>query len=313
MQRRNFLIGAGLVSGLAALGWRVAPAGAAGLVAARRYSVGDAHVTALSDGFINIGPESLFGVTPEEFAMLLENAYMDQDVHPSAVNAFLVEIDDRRILVDVGTGSAFGPTLGKLPDVMTALNIDPASIDTVFFTHLHPDHIGGVVTETGNPFTNAVLRVSQADVDFFTSDEIKAQAPDAFKPFFDMAAGALGSFGERVQSFDGVVDVAPGLTTMPLPGHTIGHTGLLLENGDDALLIAGDILHVPAVQLPRPDVTIGFDTDQDMARETRLRTMDMAATDQLMIAGAHIALPGIGYLERAEEGYRFIPARHEYS
>lgn len=73
-----------------------------------------------------------------------------------------------------------------------------------------------------------------------------------------------------------------------------------------------DIFHVPAVQLSMPKVTIGFDTDQDLARQTRLKTLDMIASDRMMMGGSHIALPGLGYLDAAGEGYRWTPARHQY-
>lgn len=313
MDRRVFLAGTGIASGLAALGWNVAPLGAEGLVAARRYQVGSATVHVLSDGFISIGPEMLSGVTPEEFATLLDNAHIATDAHPSAVNAFLVEIGDRKILVDAGTGEIFGPTLGKLPSVMNALGFDPAAIDTVVFTHLHGDHIGGTVSPAGNPYLNATLRVASADIDFWTSEEIQAQAPDAFKAAFDLARSALDGFGERIEPFGAEeTAIAPGLSTMALPGHTVGHTGLMLESDGDVLLIAADIVHVPAVQLAMPAVTIGFDTDQDLARETRVKTMDMVAADRIMMGGSHISLPGLGYLETAGDGYRWTAARHQY-
>ena len=313
MKRREFLLGTGTISALASLGWAVAPAGAQGLVAARRYRVGAAIVHVLSDGFIPIGPDMLNGVTPEEFSALLEKAHILPDAHPSAVNAFLIEIGDRKILIDAGTGEIFGPTLGKLPSVMSALGIDPASIDTVVFTHLHGDHIGGTVSPAGNPYVNASLRVASADIDFWTSEEIQAQAPDAFKSAFDLARAAIAGFGDRVEPFGSAeTAIAPGLKTMPLPGHTVGHTGLMLESDGEVLLIAADILHVPAVQLAMPSVTIGFDTDQDMARQTRVKTMDMIATDRVMMGGSHIALPGVGYLEADGEGYRWTPARHQY-
>ena len=313
MQRREFVFGAGMASALATMGWSVAPAGAKGLVAARRYSVGSATVHVLSDGFFPLAPEMLNGVTPDEFASLLEQAHIAGDMHPTAVNAFLIETGDRTILVDTGTASLFGPTLGQLPSVMEALGVDPASIDTVVFTHMHGDHIGGTVVESGNPFSNATLHVASADVDFWTSEDIQAQAPDDFKSFFDLARASLATFGERVETFGtGEEPLAPGLTTIPLPGHTVGHTGLMLESDGDALMIVADLIHAPAVQLAMPGVTIGFDTDQDMARETRLKTMDMAATDGMLVAGSHIALPGIGYLETSGEGYRWTPARHQY-
>ncbi|MEL6205535.1 MAG: MBL fold metallo-hydrolase [Pseudomonadota bacterium] len=313
LHRRAFLAGTGMATALSALGWSVGQLRAEGLVAARRYKVGSATVHVLSDGHLALGPEMLFGVTPEEFATLLEQAHLAPDAHPTAVNAFLIEIGDRRILVDAGTGELFGPTLGKLPDVMSALGIDPASIDTVVFTHLHGDHIGGTVSPSGNLFVNAGLRVASADIDFWTSEEMQAQAPDAFKPAFDLARGALAGFGDRIETFGATeTDIAPGLTTMPLPGHTVGHTGLLLERDGSSLLIAADIMHVPAVQLAMPSVTIGFDTDQDMARATRMRVMDMVSTDGLLMGGSHIALPGLGYVEARGEGYRWTPARHQY-
>ncbi len=313
MERREFLAATGMTSALAALGWSVAPLGAEGLVAARRYQIGAATVHVLSDGFIPVGPEMLNGVTPDEFATLLQAAHLAPESHRSAVNAFLIDIGDRRILVDAGTGEIFGPTLGQLPSVMQALGIDPASIDTLVFTHLHGDHIGGTVSPAGNPFANAALHVASADVDFWTSEEIQAQAPEAFQSAFDLARAALGGFGERVETFDAVATtIAPGLTTVPLPGHTVGHTGLMLESDGALLLIAADLLHVPAVQLPMPGVTIGFDTDQDMARATRLQTMDMVAADGIMMGGSHIALPGLGHLETSGEGYRWTPARHQY-
>ena len=313
MKRREFLALTGMTSALAALGWSVAPLGAEGLVAARRYRVGSATVHVLSDGFISIGADMLNGVTPEEFASLLEGAHISSEAHPSAVNAFLVEIGERKILIDAGTGEIFGPTLGKLPSVMSALGIDPAMIDTVVFTHLHGDHIGGTVSPAGNLFVNAALRVASADIDFWTSEQMQAQAPDAFKSAFDLARSAIGGFGDRVETFGSTeTTIAPGLTTMPLPGHTVGHTGLMLESDGDALLIAADIVHVPAVQFAMPAVTIGFDTDQEMARGTRMKTLEMVSTDRLMMGGSHIALPGLGYLESDGSGYRWVPARHQY-
>jgi len=118
------------------------------------------------------------------------------------------------------------------------LEIDPAGIDTVVFTHLHGDHIVVTVSSGGNPFTNATLRVAQADIDFWTSEEIQPQAPDAFKSAFDLPRTALVEFGERVEALEGEARIVPGLTTAPLPGHAVGHSGLRLESGGAQLLIA---------------------------------------------------------------------------
>lgn len=312
MDRRTFVKTAA-ASLAATTGLKVAQVGAQSLSGAQSFTVGSAKVTALSDGFLSIDANAMIGITPEEFAEQLAKAFLPGPAHPTGVNAYLVETGDRRVLIDVGTGTAFGPTLGQLSASMQAHGIDPASVDTVVATHLHPDHIGGVVGEAGNPFTAARLVVHPADIDFWGSDEIKAMAPAEFQPFFDMARGAVASFGERVETLEDGAEIAPGLTLTHLPGHTMGHSGVRVDSDGAQLMIFGDIVHVPPVQFAMPDVTIGFDTDQDMARETRLRTLDMLATDQMMVAGAHIGFPGMGHLVRHGQGYHFVPARWQYS
>ena len=141
---------------------------------------------------------------------------------------------------------------------------------------------------------------------------MKGQAPEEVRQFFDLAMAAVGAFGDRVEGFEGEASLGAGMTAMPLPGHTPGHSGVMLESDGDALLMWGDIVHVPPVQFARPDVTIGFDVDQDTARATRMKVLDMAATDRLRVAGMHISFPGIGYVEKAGDGYRFVPSSYQY-
>ncbi|MDJ0827945.1 MAG: MBL fold metallo-hydrolase [Rhodobacter sp.] len=316
MKRRDFMTTAALAGIGVAAGVRVAPVlaqdGTMGVAAAQRFSIGEAVVTAFSDGFLPIGADALIGVTAEEFRTLLQAAYIDAEAHPTGVNAYLVETGDSTVLVDAGTGAVFGPGLGHLAANMAALGVDPGAIDTLVATHLHPDHIGGVVTEAGNPFANATLKVSDTDLGFWTSEDVKAQAPEEVRQFFDLAMAAVAAFGDRVEGFTGAAALGPGLSAMPLPGHTPGHSGVMLESGGDALLIWGDIVHVPPVQFARPEVTIGFDVDQDMARATRAKVLDMAATDRLRVAGMHIGFPGLGHLEKAGSGYRFVPSLWQY-
>ena len=317
MHRRSFLATSAFAALGAATGLRFAPVlaqdgSARGIATAQSFNIGAAKVTALSDGFLPITPDALIGVTPEEFAALLEAAHLPGDAHPTGVNAYLVEVGDAKVLIDTGTGSAMGPGLGQLAGNMAALGIDPAGIETVVATHLHPDHVGGVLVDGGNPFTAAGLKVHSADLDFWTGGEVRKQAPAEAQGFFDMAEGAVAAFGERVETFGDGADLGHGMTAMHLPGHTVGHSGVMLESEGDALLIWGDILHVPPVQLAMPQVTIGFDTDQPLAAETRGKLLDQVATDGTRIAGMHIGFPGIGWIEKRAEGYGFTPAPFPY-
>ena len=316
MNRRDFLTTSALAS-VAAATTTALPAAAAGhattLPIVQTHHVGAAKVTAISDGFLPIGPELLAGGDEATFAARLSDAHICGAQHPTGVNAYLIETGDARVMVDAGTGAAMGPGLGQLGGNLAALGVDPASITHIVATHLHPDHVGGVLNDNQNVFSGAELIVSADDVAFWTNEEIAAGAPDDFKPFFALAAGVVQSFGERVRTVTGEADLGLGLTAMPMPGHTPGHMGVLLDSDGDQLLLWGDILHVPPVQLADPSVTIAFDADADMARTTRARVMDMAATDGLAVAGAHISFPGIGYLETAGTGFRWEAAPYPYS
>lgn len=316
MHRRDFFTTSALAA-VGVAGLRVAPVEAAGsadvgLVAAREFRIGEALITALSDGFLPIDASALSGVDAEEFAALLADAYLPGPAHPTGVNAYLVDHGGRLALIDAGTGSAFGDSLGHLVSTMTALGLDPSAVDAVCATHLHPDHIGGILTDAGNPFVNAKLHVNEADMAFWSDADIKSKTPAEFQGFFDMATGAMAAFGDRLMPFTGETDLGAGLVAMPLPGHTPGHTGFMLSSGDDTLLFFGDIVHVGPVQFPRPEVTIGFDVDAEMAAATRVRVFDMASADRLRVAGAHISFPGVGFVEVATEGYRYVPQSWQY-
>ncbi len=282
------------------------------VTAAQRFRVGDAVVTALSDGFITFSPDALQGIDPEGFATLIERGHMDPANVQGAVNAYMIETGDEVWMIDSGTGPIFGPTLGHLPEVFAALGMDPARVTRLIVTHLHGDHIGGATMNGAPVFPNAEVIVPEADRAFWTSEDIRGQAPEQFRPMFDLAKATLAAYGDRVRFISGEADVAPGMTARPMPGHTTGHTGYMLESGTDSLLIWGDIIHVPAVQLARPEVTIMFDTDPELAAATRKDLMASLAGTGQMIAGMHMNFPGIGYLDTFGDGYHFAPAPWQY-
>ena len=280
--------------------------------AVQRYSLGDWTVTALGDGYLPLDPSVLLGITPEEAQAHLRAAHQDPARMYGAVNAYVLETGSELILIDTGSGATFGPTLGRLADNLREAGHDPAQVTRILCTHLHPDHIGGCALDGGNPFPRAEFLVSAPDHAFFTSDTVRASAPEPLRPFFDLAGQVLTGFGERVSLFQPGADVAPGITSVALPGHTPGHCGFLLDSGAGSLLIWGDLVHLPAIQFARPEVGLTFDTDPAQAAATRAQTLDRAATDGVMVAGMHLLFPGFGYVERAASGYRFAPAPWDY-
>ncbi len=98
-------------------------------------------------------------------------------------------------------------------------------------------------------------------------------------------------------------EVLPGISLVPLPGHTPGHSGFHITSGTAQLLIWADITHLADVQIRKPEVTIGFDVDPDQARATRMKVLDQVASDRLSVAGMHLNMPGFLTVERQGSGY----------
>jgi glyoxylase-like metal-dependent hydrolase (beta-lactamase superfamily II) len=274
-----------------------------------RTKVGAFEVTVLSDGWVPLKPE-VFSGDADGAAKLLERAFLPKDAIPTAVNEWLVNTGDKLVLVDAGTSNVFAPTLGRMPKNLAAAGIDPAAVDAVILTHLHPDHAAGVLTTDKKiAFPNATVHVHEAEYGFWTSQETYAKAPDNFKPFFDMARNAIKPYADagKVTMFKGNVELLPGVSVMLAPGHTVGHTMVRVSSQGSALLIWGDIVHNAAIQFPEPDRALAFDTDQAMAIASRKAVFDIAAHDRLIIAGSHLPFPGLGHVAKAAAGYAYVP------
>lgn len=316
--RRQILTAAGI--GMAVAAGRTAPAAAAQPRAGRqvpgiyRLNVGDIEVTALLDGYIDLAMNLFPGAAAPEIRRLQKANFLPRgETVRSGVNAFVVNTGDRLALVDAGGSDLLGPTLGDLPASLAAAGIDPAAIDMVIVTHLHPDHIGGLVTGDGAAvFPNAELIVHEADWNFWTNAELMAKANDQGKVFFQAAQSAITPYAKRSRLVGDDEEVTPGIRSLALPGHTPGHTGFVVASGVDTLLIWGDVVHSAVLQVPHPEWSIAFDIASDLAVATRRRAFDMAASERLLVAGMHLPFPGFGHVTREGDRFRYQPAQWRY-
>jgi len=272
-----------------------------------RRRIGDIVVTAISDGYLDAPYEFMRNIAPQEAERLLKDAYRPAPPCVS-VNSFVIHSGGRVALVDTGAADSMGPTLGHMPKHLAAAGIATVSIDTILLTHMHPDHSNGLTDPNGvAKFPHVELVVSERDVDHWFDDAEMAKATERQKlRFFQWAREQIKPYMNRRRDARG--EVFPGVTAMPLYGHTPGHTGYLVASKGEQLLIWGDIVHIPDIQTRRPDVFMEPDTDGEAAVATRRRTFDMVATDRLLAAGMHMHFPGFLNLNRrVDGGYELIP------
>jgi glyoxylase-like metal-dependent hydrolase (beta-lactamase superfamily II) len=247
-------------------------------------------VTALQDAegpFFQPRTEAFPDATAEQWAAA-------DALDPAAVTAdgewwlrfrsYAIRYDDGPVtLVDAGIGPAgalaadWAPVPGRLPAELAPAGIDPADVATIVLTHLHNDHMGWAVPRD-SPFTEARVVVQQADVDLYAANRDQAGQ-------YDLLIEPLRAQG-RLQIVDGDRTLSPGVRIIATPGHTPGHQSVLVDTGDDRVLITGDLL-VHAIQLLDPDLAYSSDTDPELARATRRRALAEATT----LAVSHLGTP----------------------
>jgi glyoxylase-like metal-dependent hydrolase (beta-lactamase superfamily II) len=299
IERRRFLVAAAaLGAGTAYLGLTGQAAQATGRTAPRRR-VGGLEVVALVDasGPFFIEPALAF---PQATAADWQAA---QRIDPGAFGrdgSWVLDFrcyairrpGGRCTLVDAGVGpkgspANWAPQPGHLPEVLDREGIHTVDVDTVVLTHLHEDHLGWSVLPDGTPmFPNARYLVQQADV--------TALAESGDVVLTNYVVNPLRRTGQ-LQVVDGEVCLTRhgGRTTIvPTPGHTPGHQSVLVEGGDETVVITGDVL-VHAVQLADPTVGYRYESDQDVARQTRQALLDRAVAERALLATAHLRQPFI--------------------
>jgi glyoxylase-like metal-dependent hydrolase (beta-lactamase superfamily II) len=280
-------------------------------------AVGDISITALLDVDLPfpLGIDQVFtGVTAEEWEghrARSPQAFSHDGGWRYVVTCYLLRGVDRCVLVDTGCGSASlaFPTFlgieGQLGRRLATIDVSPDEIDTVVITHIHPDHVGGVLIHedgaTERAFPNARLVVPRSDWEAWSRPDVQEAFPfpyvgDTIAPLIDEGA---------VDLVDGEHNVSKHLRLIPTPGHTPGSSSLLIESGGERAVLVGDLWLHPA-QVTDPALRCSFDMEPETARETRARLATRISDEGLVMGACHFPEP-FGELVRLEGRHHWMP------
>jgi glyoxylase-like metal-dependent hydrolase (beta-lactamase superfamily II) len=318
--RRNLLTGALATSTVGMLGGSLVESGFAKAPLTNkpapgfyRFKVGSFEVTVISDGPLVLGPPSadvFKGVSKEDMTKFLEAYYLPTDKVALEQNSVVVNTGKNLVLFDTGVGKdlkAFGPDAGKQLANLKAAGINASDIDAVILTHPHADHCFGIMAANGRRnFPKAQIYMAQADYDFWT-DESKG-VNDVMKLMVGGARKNLMPNRSRMVFVKDGQEVVPGIQAIATPGHTVGHTSYLITSQNQTLLNLGDVGHSHIISLERPKAEFAFDTDGKLAVESRLKTFDMLSKDRIQMVAYHFPWPGVGYVGKQGDAYRYYPA-----
>ncbi|MCJ8509907.1 MBL fold metallo-hydrolase [Rhizobium lemnae] len=263
---------------------------------------GDYEVILLRDGALQAAVQQIIHLDGQA-ALDAARKHMPDQNFEMVVNCFVLCGPDGVTLVDAGCGTAWGEKFGKARQALADLGIGRDDVRRVLVTHLHGDHVPGLLDEWQPYFPNAEIIVPEKDLAFFTDETARERVPEARRSGFALAASLLAAYGDRLSTRpEG--EIMPGIRSILLPGHTPGHTGYLIGEEQGALLIFADALHIADLQPQDPRIGMVFDLDPERAALSRSSMLEQAADKGWRVVGCHT--PVIQTVERRGDAFRLV-------
>lgn len=278
------------------------------------FSIGQAKMTVISDGYFDFGSGGLgVNASREEVESFLAQYFLDPKKSLSHTNHLYIELGDAKVLIDVGSGARFVPTTGRLMSNFDAAGIDPYEITHVVITHAHPDHIWGIRDDFDEAILpDAAYFLGQAERDYWMTDDLVNTVETEQQQFVLGAVNSINVDGAEWNLTSNEQEIAPGIRVIDTPGHTPGHMSIVVESDGQQLIALGDSMSHAYTNFAHPEWYNGFDMDGDQTVATRKRLLDMAAADRMAVIGYHFPFPGVGHVMRDGDAYRFVPALWQF-
>lgn len=268
---------------------------------AYQLAIGDIECAVLHEGESDLIADNLAARYPGVSPAQIEAALAGQKPSGS-LNLPYINSGGARIIADVGFGELGRPATGNTESALNSIGVNKADIDIVYLTHFHGDHVAGLLNAEGQPaFPNARYVTLKAEWDEWSGRWSASDAPQDQKNLA-LFTSLQGNF-----SFAAAGDeIAPGVSIVDLAGHTLGHSGLLLESRGERLLHVVDILHQP-FQFAKTDWRFSFDSDPERAVETRRRTLQRCADEEILTLFYHMPFPGLGTVSVEDDVFIWNP------
>ena len=280
-----------------------------------RYKIGDIEVTVVTDGVARgkLMQNFVTNVKEEEVKDALAAAHKDREIFDNTFTPVVLNTGGKLILIDTGTGeanfTASKGTAGQFTNNLTAAGLSPAAIDTVIISHYHGDHMNGLLkADNSLAFPNAEILVPAKEHNYWMDDGEMSRAPKGrIEGLFKNSRRVFsGDVLKRLRTYEWDKEVVPGVTAFGTPGHSPGHTSLLVSSGASKVYVQGDVTHVPYLFARNPGWHAFYDQDAAMAEATRRKVYDMLVADKMMVQGFHYPFPAHAYIEKAGNGYREV-------
>jgi glyoxylase-like metal-dependent hydrolase (beta-lactamase superfamily II) len=274
-----------------------------------KFKVGDVEVTQVYDGIWNRELQDGFvkNASRDEVSAALKAVGLPENIVPIPFTLTAVTVGGKTTLIDSGTGvpGQVQPTAGLAASKnWAAAGIDPTKVENFVMTHFHPDHISGLMAKDGGAalFPNATIHVPAGELAWWTGPSV----PQGAKQLSDRITATLGTW-KNVKTFDGDVEVVPGIRAVATNGHTPGHTSFHVGSGSQQLIVLGDVTNIPALFVKNPGWHAAFDTDAAMAEANRRKIFDRVVAEKITVTGYHYGMPGAGTIGKDGNGYVFTP------
>jgi glyoxylase-like metal-dependent hydrolase (beta-lactamase superfamily II) len=285
-----------------------------------RYAVqvGDIEVLVISDGVLPIpAPVVAHNVDPAVRAAWLEDRFLSPDMLEWPLNVVVVKSGGRTILVDAGLGvdpDLNLPQAGRLAQRLEAAGIEPTAVTDVVLTHMHMDHIGGLLVDGMKEQLRPDLRVylAAAEVDFWAAPDFsRVSMPQGFPDALRRASKRfLNDYDSEIRTFEDEYEVAPGVLVRRTGGHTPGHSVVRLASRGDRLTFAGDAVFT--VGFDHPEWHNGFEHDPEEAARVRVALLRELAANREPLVATHLSFPSVCHVAVAGDAFRWVPATWEY-